>query len=325
MNIKEILPHLYRVRIPLPDSPLLYLNSYVVKASPRSLIIDTGMNRPECLKEMTASLQELSIDPEQSDYFITHLHADHIGLVGNLAGASSKVYFNRFETPELATPNLWWDRLNRFAGVDGFPREDLSVLLDAHPASRYYLKRIPEITVLHEGDILTAGDYSFRFIETPGHSPGHACLYDADHKLLISGDHILSDISSNITTRYNSGTNAIADYLQSLDKVYSLDVELVLPGHRNIITDMRKRIDELKQHHENRLNEQLEILKNGDQNAYQVTAQMTWDIDYKHWDALPVFQKYFAFAEGLAHLQYLASIGKVNEKTISGGCIVYSL
>jgi glyoxylase-like metal-dependent hydrolase (beta-lactamase superfamily II) len=278
--VKEILPHLYRVHIPLPESPLLYLNSYIIKASPRSLIIDTGMNREECLQEMNNALRELDIDLNQTDFFITHLHADHIGLVGHLATEKSKVYFNRIEAPELKTPNLWWERLSKFAVVYGFPQAELSKLFSYHPASRYYLKKIPNVTIMNEGDLVEAGEYSFRCIETPGHSAGHLCLYAARQKLLISGDHILNDISSNITTRYNDSSNALGDYMHSLDKIYPLDIALVLPGHRNYLTDVRKRINELKKHHEERAKEQLRILEKGEQDAYRVTTQMTWDMQY---------------------------------------------
>jgi glyoxylase-like metal-dependent hydrolase (beta-lactamase superfamily II) len=323
--IEEILPQLYRVRIPLPDSPLKYLNSYIIKGSSRALIIDTGFNREECLKAMTGALRQLGIDLNQTDLFITHLHADHIGLVGTLAGKTSKVYFNRIEVHEINTPNLWWERLNKFSGAYGFPKVELEKLFNAHPAAKYRLKSIPEFTILKDDDILEAGNYKFRCIETPGHSAGHLCLYEAKNKLLISGDHILDNITPNITTRFEAGINALGEYLLSLDKVYPLDVTLVLPGHRNLLTDMKKRIRDLKQHHEARTNEQLQILEKGNQDAYQVAIQMTWDMKYTDWETLPAFQKYFAFAEAVSHLQYLKSLGKVRENKLPDGKIVYSL
>ncbi len=83
--IEEIVPNLYRAEIPLPRSPLKWLNSYIVKGGDRFLIIDTGFNRQECLDAMNASLQKLGVDLNKTDFFITHLHADHMGLVGTLA------------------------------------------------------------------------------------------------------------------------------------------------------------------------------------------------------------------------------------------------
>src|SRR4030042_4586972 len=93
--IEELLPDLYRVEIPLPRSPLKALNSYVIKGNGRFLIIDTGMNREECLRPMRSALQKLDIDLNRADFFITHLHADHSGLVGVLPPDSSKIYFNK--------------------------------------------------------------------------------------------------------------------------------------------------------------------------------------------------------------------------------------
>ena len=321
---EEILPQLYLARIPLPNSSLLYLNSYIIKDSNRSLIIDTGMNREECRLEMTKNLHELDIDLNQADFFITHLHADHVGLVGSLATQASQVYFSRLEAPEFYNPNLWKERLDSFAVIYGFPQVELRKLLDNRSEHGDNFTNIPNVKILSEGDRINVGEYSFQCIETPGHSTGHMCLYAAKQKLLISGDHILRDITPNISTRYNSG-NALKDYLQSLDKIYSLDVSLVLPGHGDTMKDLQKRIREIKQHHETRTREQLAILGKGPQDAYQVTSQMNWDIAYDDWNSLPPFQKYFAFAECLSHLQYLESLGKVQAKILSDDKIVYSL
>ena len=93
----EILPDLFRLKIPLPQSPLKYLNSYVIRAAERSMIIDTGLNRKECLEAMLTGLRKLGVDLNKSDIFITHLHADHFGLVGKLATDSSNVFFSRPE------------------------------------------------------------------------------------------------------------------------------------------------------------------------------------------------------------------------------------
>ncbi len=91
---QEVLPNLFRIEIPLPKNPLKAINSYVIKGTERNLMIDTGMYREECMKAMEAGLHELSVDLNVTDFFITHMHADHIGLVSSLATADSKVYFN---------------------------------------------------------------------------------------------------------------------------------------------------------------------------------------------------------------------------------------
>ncbi len=92
---EQIYPSLFRIKIPLPDSPLKYLNSYVIKGGERNLIIDTGLNREECKTAMMNGLKELNIGLETADIFITHLHADHFGLLGELVTPQTMVYGNR--------------------------------------------------------------------------------------------------------------------------------------------------------------------------------------------------------------------------------------
>ena len=90
--IKEILTNLYRIEVPLPHNPLKAINSYIVKAEQRSLVVDTGMNREECLNVITSDLGALDIDITRACFFITHMHVDHSGLISNLATNKSTVY-----------------------------------------------------------------------------------------------------------------------------------------------------------------------------------------------------------------------------------------
>ena len=104
--IEEIQPSFFRVEVPLPNSPLKFLNSYVIRSSDRNLIVDTGLNRKECLDAMNLGLKQLDIDLARTDFFITHLHADHFGLVSKLATSTIQVFFNRPET-ELIEASGW--------------------------------------------------------------------------------------------------------------------------------------------------------------------------------------------------------------------------
>ena len=221
---EQILPDLFRIEVPLPQSPLKALNSYLIKDQERSLIIDTGMNREECLGPMLASLKELEVDLNRTDFFITHLHADHLGQVGKLSTESSKIYFNEMEAAVVAAEiNMVKERFESFFNFyvsNGFPEDELKQAFANHPGHRYSPKRPLEFNVLREGDSLDVSGYSFRCIETPGHSPGHMCLYEPDKKILISGDHILFDITPNITC-WPELENALKAYLESLEKVKS--------------------------------------------------------------------------------------------------------
>ncbi|RPJ15775.1 MAG: MBL fold metallo-hydrolase, partial [Desulfobacteraceae bacterium] len=121
---EEIFPGLYRIKIPLPESPLKYLNSYVIKSDDKNLIIDTGFNRKECLDAMNNGLKEINVDLADCDFFITHLHADHFGLIAKLAVPTSRIYFSR---PDKEIMESWegFEPMIESAGKNGFPENEL--------------------------------------------------------------------------------------------------------------------------------------------------------------------------------------------------------
>lgn len=93
--VEEILPDIYRIEIPLPKSPLKALNAYVIRSRERSLIVDTGWNRDECLHSTLSGLEEPKIDLDRTDFIITHLHAGHMGLVEKLIRKESRVFLGQ--------------------------------------------------------------------------------------------------------------------------------------------------------------------------------------------------------------------------------------
>jgi glyoxylase-like metal-dependent hydrolase (beta-lactamase superfamily II) len=323
--IEELLPGLYRVEVPLPRSPLKALNSYVVKGRDRFLIIDTAMNREECLNPTLSALKKLDVDLNRTDFFITHLHADHSGLVGKLATDTSKVHFNKTEASFISfqpSPD-YWKKHFVFYAANGFPEDEMKRVWEGHPGYRYSSRRQIEFTPMVEGDEIEVGDYLFRCVETPGHSPGHMCLYEASKKVLVCGDHILFDITPNIT-HWEQLENSLKHYLTNLKKVYKLDVNLVLPGHRRLLSDHRKRITELQEHHRNRLDEALLALESGEKMAWDVAPYITWDIEFNSWQEFPSVQKFFAIGETIAHLDYLAADGRIR-KEMKNNKLMYSL
>jgi len=318
---EEILPNLYKIEVPLPRNPLKAVNSYIIKADGKSLIIDTGMNREECLSVLSAGLTELGVDLNKADFFITHLHADHLGLVSTIATDTSKIYFNQADA-DIINSEAWEDYSN-FAGINGFPKDELQRAIQSHPGFKYSTKGHVDFHILQEGEAISIGDYLFKCIETPGHTPGHICLYEPDKKIFISGDHILSNITPNISS-FSNDENPLKEYLISLDKVYNFDVRLVLPGHRAAFTNFKERIQELKRHHQVRANEVLSILKEDNKDAFHVASQMTWDMSYESWELFPFLQKWFATGEAIAHLKYLEEEGKVRRE-IKGQKAMFSL
>jgi len=303
---EELYSGLYRIKIPLPGSPLKYLNSYAIRGEEggRNLLVDTGLNRQECKTAMLDGLAEIGMDLEQTDIFITHLHADHFGLLSELVTPSTRIHFNRPET-ELIENWQGFEPMIRYAAVNGFPELMLRDALHQHPGFKYGSQWVPALTIINDGDRLDVGQYGFTCIQTPGHTNGHTCLYEPRHKFLIAGDHILDDITPNIQC-WSDDDDPLRNYIESLDKVYDLDVARVLPGHRRIFENFRGRIDELKRHHAVRLDEIRDILaQQSPLSAYEAASRMAWDIEADSWEDFPVAQKWFATGEALSHLRYL--------------------
>jgi len=321
--IEEILANFYKIEIPLPGNPLKAINSYVIKSLDRNLIIDTGWNREECMDAMQAGLWELDVNLERTDFFITHLHTDHIGLVPALMTGTSKVYFNLPDAHSIENSDARWNYFFYYARISVLPDSELQGILQSHPGYKYRTRRRLAFIILKEGDILDIGEYSFKCVETHGHTEGHMCLYEPNKKILVSGDHILNSITPNIQL-WSDEWNPLKKYLASLDKVYDFDIELVLPGHRNIFKNCKERIDELKNHHQKRSDEILSILGMGSKNAFQVASEMSWDIEYDAFDLFPVTQKWFATGEAIAHLKYLEENGVIRRE-LRDHKILYSL
>lgn len=326
--IQEVLPNIFRVEVPLPGNPLKATNSYVIKAQNRNLIVDTGMNRDVCRRAICSALTNLSVNLRKTDFFITHFHSDHSGLVPDLATNSSTIYINEKDANFMKNMFLHFDyhrnRLRNFAHMNGFPESELKELFDKHPGYKYRAKKLSEFTFLKEGDKIIMGNYIFECIETPGHTKGHMCLYEPNEKVLVAGDHILKEITPNISL-WSYDENPLYEYLASLDKVYQLDVKIVLPGHRHILRDCKRRILEIKGHHRRRLHEILSVLKRGGKNAYQIASYLSWGVPYTSWELFPVMQKWFAVGEVIAHLKYLEDKGLVQGKVVNGIMVFKSL
>lgn len=318
---EEIASNWFRLRIPLPDTPLKELNSYLIRGKERNLLIDTGLNRSQCLQAMLKELKVLNIDLAQTDLFITHLHADHLGLAFRLASPGSRVYLSR-QDAELVMNWTGFGPMLEYAVSCGFPREQLQRALDRHPGFKFRSDQIPELHLLSDGDIVTCSGYQLHCRLTPGHTPGHLCLYEPLHNILISGDHILGDITPNIQC-WSNERNPLKDYLQSLDRTAGLEVEQVLPGHRELFQDLQARISELREHHDQRLKEVLDSLTQNEATPFQVAAGMNWDLDCDSWDDFPVTQKWFATGEAMAHLRFLEEQGSVR-RTHRDGLFLYT-
>ncbi len=315
--IEQLRENIYRIEIPLPKNPLKALNSYFIRGGERNLLIDTGFNQDECRTAMDQAIKELGFSMDNTDIFITHIHSDHSGLAGYLAGPETQVYTGEYTKEGLCGSSRMFDYFGDLIKQSGLMEMGLTSDTSIHPGYRYRTVPVSNVTVIHDGDVIKVGDFSLQCINTTGHAPDHMCLYDKTHKILFSGDHILGGITPNNTiwgVPWTIQVDYLAEYFKSLAIINDLDIELTLPSHRGTLTDCYQRIEELKRHHDNRLNNILDILGNESMTGAEVASKMNWDIDIKSWEQFPMAQKLFAAGEALSHLTNLMFKGVINKR-----------
>ena len=314
---EQLYPNIHRLRIPLPKNPLKELNCYVIAGQERSLIIDTGFNRPECEEALLGGIAELGIALDRTDVLLTHRHSDHTGLARLLEERGARIFAGRAEQEAIRkmAGGEAWVNMNEKVRLLGL--EEYGITVDDHPGYRYRPLPLADCRPLAEGDRLSYGGYDFEVVDIPGHTPGHIGLYEAEHKLFFCGDHILFTITPNITF-WDFRQDSLAEYFASLRKVAALPIELLFTAHRELVSNHLARIEELLQHHEKRLAEVMAIMAQGEQTASRTAAQMHWDIRARSWEDFPKAQKWFATGEAAAHLEYLVNQGRLQRRTADG-------
>ncbi len=324
--IKEVAKNIFLNEVVLPSSPLKALNSYIIKGSDRSLVIDTGFNIPETEKIFFEGIEEAGVDIKKSDLFLTHLHADHTGLADKFQERSSgKVYCSKTDSRfiDAMADGSYFDTFLtslKLLGIEASPD-----FFHSHPAVKYCPKGHIDYTFCDEGDVFEIADYSFKVLGVSGHTPGQLNLYDEKNRIYFSADHILDNITPNISFWGYEYGDILGIYLESLKKVYSLDIDLMLSSHRSLITDSKKRINELFEHHDKRLGEIIKLLKNHTNlTVYDVAKGMHWDFRAKSFDDFPNAQKWFACSEAMSHLEHLRALGKISSVN-NGDTLIYSL
>ena len=315
--VKKICGNIFCFPITLPRSPLKYLNCYVIKSDcGKNLLIDTGYALPESRQDLEYGIRELELNPENTDVFITHIHADHTGNAAYLAGLGYHIIMGERDYRGVIashSPEFYGARQK---SIDAGVPSDVLDAVFVHNPSPIMLPEIFPAETINAGDILEYGGRRLECLPTYGHSPGHISLYDRENKLIFLGDHVLFDISPNIVL-WTWEDDALGEYLKSLRAVQSLPVKTALPAHRTVgsIT-LAERAEELIAHHQRRLEELSAIVKSEPGlTCYEAAERMKWSIRAASWDDFPPSQKYFAVCECMAHLQHMCFSGLAERRT----------
>jgi len=171
----------------------------------------------------------------------------------------------------------------------------------------------PDVQV-EDGHEIVVKERKLKVIWTPGHTNGHICLYDAERRTLLTGDHVLDPISPNVSLNREYAGNPLGEYLRSLRKVGELDADLVLPAHGDPFRDISRRVRELLAHHDEREAEVLEAVSHGERTGYQVASALPWTRRKRTFSDLQSGQQRMALTETLAHLEELRSRGLIRRE-----------
>lgn len=316
---KQIAENLWQLEIPLEGNPLKTLNSYLILGE-RSLLIDTGFRWASCRIAMERELEEVGVERDRMDIFATHLHSDHVGLAAELIRPGCRILISEIDGPgveDYIEDDVWTELYAAYV-QDGFSWEEIDHLWDENPAQEAAPTVWEQYEYVKDGEILSYGGYALRCILTPGHTPGHLCLYEENKRWLFCGDHVLFHISPNIC-RWTDVPDSLGDYLESLQRVRDLSVDLLLPAHREETGNLAARVDELTEHHLRRIEDAWQtVQEEPGLTGYEIAGRMRWKIRSRSWEDFPLQQKFFAVGEALAHLDYLEVRNRVERRLENG-------
>ena len=139
--------------------------------------------------------------------------------------------------------------------------------------------------------VCRSGKHELRVVWTPGHTAGHICLHDAERGLVLTGDHVLDPITPSVNYMRPNLGNPLGSFLASLVKIRELDADFVLPAHGEPFHGLRRRVDEILRHHDEREAAALDSLAGGALSAAHVAEQLPWTRRKLRLSELPPFQQ----------------------------------
>lgn len=289
---------------------LNHVNCFVAEGYDGYVVIDTGLHNEETVERWNQVLHNKNV----TDILLTHYHPDHFGYAGGLQqkhGARVSMSKIDAENGRSAWGNDLLNHLHSKYKQCGIPEDIGNEMVEN---TKSFIPRVtPFPTIDHyynEYERFKIGKYEYEVIFTPGHSDGLITFYNKDKNVLISTDHILPRITPNISYWFYGDQNPLKTYLHSLEKVRSLNAEYVIPSHGKPFYDATKRIDEIKAHHEERLNETLEHI-NGNHTVHKICDAL---FNFE----LTIHETRFAIGETIAHLEYLRHKNELERLEVDG-------
>lgn len=317
---------IWRVSVPFFNGPIEATNCHVVVSAGCALIVDAGAKSRRGLRVFRDALDNLGVRPQDADYFITHTHFDHIGLLSVLVGPRSNVYVGEKEwvssCDDGALKKARWMRAE--LARQGVTEGDLASF------ERYLSPRMspmvdPECLCLVQGGAeIVVGDESLRVVELPGHTNGHMGLVCDRAGIIFSGDHVLGKFSPSISVGPN-WANPLGDYLDSLRSVLDERFEVMAWAHGRLDPYFEDRIHWLIEHHEERLDAIAGLVgaAGSSLTGFEIARAVEWNVPVDCWEDIAPLQRWCIVKETMAYLRLLVSSGMLLPREEEGRVIYY--
>jgi glyoxylase-like metal-dependent hydrolase (beta-lactamase superfamily II) len=296
----------YRIQIQTPTVARIssYLtNVYLLAEGKECILIDSGPDFGYSEKAISNFLKRHPLILKRA--VITHEHPDHIGGVGEI----------RKWKIQIAAHKIAVDEIKKYRDYS-FPRY-LFKRIDESLVG-FYEERTRKISSIRidlklERGYITVGNSKLHIIHTPGHSPGHICLFEKEEKILFSGDVVIGKGTPYIgQDPFTPIKGDLRNYLSSLRKLLKMDIERIFPADG---PPCRKdRINEIIERKEERERKILSILRKEGKTLRQLTKEVYTEEISKTPKGWKDFQLGFLQTSMLAYLEKMEKEAKI-EKT----------
>jgi glyoxylase-like metal-dependent hydrolase (beta-lactamase superfamily II) len=303
----EVAEGVYQLKVPVPI-PLVFVSAYLVEGEDGWTIIDTGFDYPEGRETWEVGAKAVGCDLRRdiSSIVVTHFHPDHLEAAHWLQSISGAPV--RMLESEIENSREIWDNTDPAPFIEHLVGNgmDRSLAERAGVRMRANLTLPEKMVSLRAGEEIPLGAGTARVMHAPGHADHQIMLHDEERKILFAADHVLLKITPNVGSWPESEPNPLARYLKSIRNVRDLPADLVLPGHGPLFHDLSGRIDELLQHHEERLELMRREIAGAPKTPFEVSRKV-----FRY--GLSLYERCFALAETLAHLEHLVLEGRAEK------------
>ena len=331
-EITEVAPGVFRTQLPANITGLGHVNMYVMEDERGVAVVDPGLPTKESWNAVLERLGQLGVPVSRvHSVIVTHSHPDHYGGAERLraeSGADSithrlfRTFFDPTEPPDVDAEELAMMMRSPFDSTPwGGPGMDMpwQRKVKMRVARRFpKLMRVPRPSVrLNETDRMSFARREWMAVHTPGHTHDHLCLFDPETGTLLSGDHVLPNITPHISGLTGHG-DPLTLFFDSLDKVgrFAHDISIALPAHGTPFTNVGERVTSIKDHHAGRLQK----LRDTSASLGRPATVMEFSTHLFS----PRAQGSMADSEAFAHLEHLRLLGDF-ERIDTGDAFEYVL